>query len=308
MSTVIRAEGVTKHYGPVHALSELTVEITAGITGLLGANGAGKTTLLGLILGLHAPDTGRLEVLGADPATAGPRVRQRLGYGPEHDALPGSSRAQDLVRHVAELHGVPPRSALTRASETLDLVGLGEERLREIGTMSLGQRQRVKIAQAIAHDPDLVLLDEPTNGLDPLQREQMLATITRIGQQLGISVLLASHLVDEVERICDRVVVLEAGRLTRAGEVATLVSGDGEVLVEVDDAVAPLAEALAGAGVRAQPVSPTGALVAVDDERVLDLVRDTVVDLELGLRRLSARTGRLAERVFDLDAPLGGHE
>ncbi|HVM65381.1 MAG TPA: ABC transporter ATP-binding protein, partial [Acidimicrobiales bacterium] len=143
-------------------LNGATFQIGRGVTGLLGANGAGKTTLLGLLLGLHRPDAGRVRVLGGDPWTSGPEVRARIGYAPEYDALPPDVTAADVVRHIAELHGLPRREATGRASDTLWEVGLGEERFRLVGTMSTGQRQRVKLAQAIVHDPQLVLLDEPT--------------------------------------------------------------------------------------------------------------------------------------------------
>src|SRR5689334_7825080 len=149
-----------------------------------------------MLLGLHPPDAGRITVLGHDAATAGPAVRARLGYSPEHHLLPPDVKAVDLVRHVAELHGIPSRAARARASDALWLVGLGEERGRAVGTMSTGQRQRVKLALAIAHDPEVVLLDEPTNGLDPVQREQMLTLIRRVGHDLGLNVILSSHLLD----------------------------------------------------------------------------------------------------------------
>ena len=179
--SVISAVSVTKSWGDNHVFSELTAEIPVGITGLLGSNGAGKTTLFGMLLGLHDRNSGDLSVLGEDPAKAGPELRQRIGYSPEHHDLPIDLAAQDLVRHVAEIHGLPKREATTRASDALWLVGLGEERARPIGTMSTGQRQRVKLAQAIAHGPSLVILDEPTDGLDPVQRDDMLQLIRDIG-------------------------------------------------------------------------------------------------------------------------------
>src|SRR5438270_431682 len=210
--SVVRGTVVMKRWGATTALSGATFTIERGVTGLLGANGAGKTTLLGLVLGLTRPDGGTLEVLGLDPTTAGPRVRERIGYAPEHDALPPDVKAHDLVRHLAEIHGLPHREATSRASDALWHVGLGEERFRPIGTMSTGQRQRVKLAAAFAHDPALLLLDEPTNGLDPVQRESMLDLIRRIGREFGIDVVLSSHLLEEVERVCDGVVILSGGR------------------------------------------------------------------------------------------------
>lgn len=295
---VIEATDVSKSWGDVAALAGVTVEIPEGVTGLLGANGAGKTTFLGLVLGLHHPDAGELRVLGHDPTTAGPKVRQQLGYGPEHDALPGEARAQDLVRHIAELHGIPSKVAVTRASETLDLVGLGEERLREIGTMSQGQRQRVKLAQAIVHDPALVLLDEPTNGLDPLQRESMLDTIRRIGHDLGIHILVCSHLIHEVERVCDHVVVLDAGRLHASGSVSGMVATGDRMLVEVDREVGAVLSALRDHGIEVEPLDGTRLLVTVEAEEVLDLIRDAVAASGAGLHRLQRQSATLEQRFF----------
>ncbi|HEX9890107.1 MAG TPA: ABC transporter ATP-binding protein [Nitriliruptorales bacterium] len=298
MDAVVVAEQVTKRWGDVVALRDVTVRIPGGVTGLLGANGAGKTTLLGLVLGFHGPDEGRLQVLGRDPATAGPEVRAMVGYAPEHDALPEDVRAQDLVRHLAELHGIPRRRAALRAAEALDLVGLGEERLRAIGTMSTGQKQRVKLAQALAHDPDLVLLDEPTNGLDPMQRDGMLQLVRRIGHELGIHVLVCSHLISEVELICDHVIVLDGGRLSASGEVSGLRAVTGEHLLEVDGDRDTLVTALRRAGLEAAVLGARQLVLSITDLGDLDIVRDTVASLDLGLRRLQPRTASLEELFF----------
>ncbi len=234
MPPVVSGDDVTKRWSTTQALAGATFTIGDGVTGLLGANGAGKTTLLGLILGLHRPDRGTITVFGQDPWVAGAEVRARLGYAPEHDALPPDVAAHDVVRHLAELHGLPRRDATSRASDALWEVGLGEERFRPVGTMSTGQRQRVKLAQAIVHDPDLLLLDEPTNGLDPSQREGMLALIEHVGADLGMHVILSSHLLEEVERVSSSVVILEAGRVVADGVVAELAQTDPELLVELD--------------------------------------------------------------------------
>jgi ABC-2 type transport system ATP-binding protein len=272
--------------------------VPGGVTGLLGANGAGKTTLLGLVLGFHRPDAGVIEVFGQDPSTFGPEVRMRIGYAPEHEAMPSDVQAQDLVRHVAELHGIPRRAAVTRASDALFLVGLGEERFRPIGTMSTGQKQRVKIAQAIAHDPALILLDEPTNGLDPLQREEMLALIRRIGHDLGIHVVVSSHLIHEVERICDGVVVLDAGRLAAAGPVEGLKAVSDRLLVEVDGHADAVRGQLERAGLTVEAVGLAQFVVEVHDDAVLDTIRDALVEADVGLRRLEPRTRSLEDLFF----------
>src|SRR5438445_1727201 len=250
--SVVCGTVVMKRWGATTALSGATFTIERGVTGLLGANGAGKTTLLGLVLGLTRPDGGTLEVLGLDPAVAGPRVRERIGYAPEHDALPPDVKAHDLVRHLAEIHGLPRREATARASDALWHVGLGEERFRPVGTMSTGQRQRVKLAAALAHDPALLLLDEPTNGLDPVQRESMLDLIRRIGTEFGIHIVLSSHLLEEVERVCDAVVILAEGRVVAQGSLDLLREGDGAVEIELAGDAGALARHLAARGLVAR--------------------------------------------------------
>ena len=287
---------MVKRWGDTTALSGATFEIERGVTGLLGANGAGKTTLLGLLLGLTRPDGGSLEVLGLDPTTAGPQIRERIGYAPEHDALPPDVKAHDLVRHLAEIHGLPHREATSRASDALWHVGLGEERFRPVGTMSTGQRQRVKLAAALAHDPALLLLDEPTNGLDPVQRESMLDLIRRIGTEFGIDVVLSSHLLEEIERVCDGVVILSGGKVVAAGSLDSLRTGEAGLVVEVDGDAGAMAERLRSLGFA---VELDGSRLVVDgpEDLAADAVRDAAVALGLGLRRVQRRMATL-EDVF----------
>ena len=285
-----------KRWGNTLALAGVDAEITAGVTGLLGANGAGKTTFLGLMLGLHRQDEGSLQVLGLDPTTSGPEVRARLGYAPEHEALPGDTKAHDLVRHIAEVHGIPHKEAVGRASDALWHVGLGEERFRPVGTMSTGQKQRVKLASAMAHDPALLLLDEPTNGLDPMQRDSMLTLIRRIGTEFGIAVILSSHLLEEVERVCDAVVILSAGTVVASGGLNELRGGGGAYIVEPDDRLDELADALRRGGLDVE-VAGLKLVVSGDDAIVADSVRDSCASLGIGIRRLQRRTATL-EDVF----------
>ena len=293
---VIQGRGVVKSWGATSVLTGLDFVVGHGVTGLLGSNGAGKTTLLGMILGLHRADSGELDVFGLDPSTAGPEVRALLGYSPEHHTLPPDVRAHDLVRHIAELHGLPHRDATNRASDALWAVGLGEERFRPIGTMSTGQRQRVKLAQAIAHDPRLVLLDEPTDGLDPVQRDQMLELIRRCGTEFGIDVLLSSHLLEEVERVCDAVVILRDGVVAANGSINELRGIGHGLTVDVDGDPQGLVDELSRRGV-ASRLDATHVVVDSEDDRTLDVIRDALADLALPLRALRPRR-RSLEDVF----------
>jgi len=301
VTAVVTGVDVTKRWGTTQALDGASFSVGEGVTGLLGANGAGKTTLLGLILGLHRPDVGTLDVLGHDPWLAGSEVRAKLGYAPEHDALPPDVAAHSVVRHLAELHGLPRQEATSRASDALWEVGLGEERFRPVGTMSTGQRQRVKLAQAIVHDPELVLLDEPTDGLDPSQREDMLGLIHHVGADLGMHVVLSSHLLEEVERVSNAVVILEAGRVVAGGRMAELTRADPELVVDLDrddveqDPASRLVSALTRIGATATTGSATRVVVVLDDERVYDVVRDALADGGFSVRRLQRRTASLEE-------------
>ncbi len=299
MSEVVAASGLVKRWGQTTALAGASFSITSGITGLLGANGAGKTTLIGMLLGLHPPDAGTLRVLGLDPTTAGNEVRERVGYAPEHDALPPDVRAHDLVRHLAEVHGLPHREAVSRASDALWHVGLGEERFRPVGTMSTGQRQRVKLASAFVHDPALLLLDEPTNGLDPVQRDEMLALVRRIGSEFGIDVVVSSHLLEEVERVCDAVVILADGVVASAGRLEDLRTGEDAIVVDVRGDPAPLVSALQRRDLDLE-VSGTRLVLALpadprEADAVYDHVRDACVETGTALGRLQRRGASLQE-------------
>jgi ABC-2 type transport system ATP-binding protein len=302
---VVSVEGIVKRYGATPVLDGASCEVRPGVTGLLGANGAGKTTLLGLMLGLHRAQEGRIEVLGLDPRRAGPEVRARVGYSPEHHLLPPDVPADDFVRHLAEVHGLPSTEATSRASDALWWVGLGEERFRALGTMSTGQRQRVKLAGAIAHDPDLVFLDEPTDGLDPTQRETMLDLIRRVGSEFGISVLLSSHLLDEVQRTCDRIVMLDGGRVVAEGPIAELRGGTRGVRVELDGPADRLAAAVARRGYTAEA---DGSRLAVhlpdgvsDPTDLLRVLRDELANGGAGIRRLEPQVRTLEDLFLDLD-------
>ncbi|GII53086.1 ABC transporter ATP-binding protein [Planotetraspora thailandica] len=300
VTACISTEGLTKQFPRVTALENLTVTTEAGVTGLVGANGAGKSTLIKILLGLQPATSGRAHVLGMDTATQGVDIRRVVGYMPEHDCLPPDVSATEFVVHMAQMSGLPRTAARERAADTLRHVGLYEERYRPIGGYSTGMRQRVKLAQALVHDPRLVFLDEPTNGLDPQGRDEMLALIRRIGADFGISVLVTSHLLGELERVCDHVIVIDSGRLLRSSSIGEFTQATQAIAVEVEDGLQSLAERLTAAG---EAVAVQGRLLTVQvpahDEagRTYDAVRDAVCDLNLNLVRLEQRRGHI-EDVF----------
>ncbi len=298
-SSVISAVAVAKSWGTHQVFSDVTADVPPGVTGLLGSNGAGKTTLLGMLLALHEPDAGSLRVLGKDPATAGPELRMKIGYSPEHHNLPGDVLAQDLVRHIALVHGLPKREATTRSSDALWLVGLGEERARPVGTMSTGQRQRVKLAQAIAHGPDLVLLDEPTDGLDPVQRDDMLELIRKIGTDFGIHVLLSSHLLEEVERVADNVVILSDGAVRASGPLGDLRTGQGGMTAVIDESLATVVADLERRGLSVEVERNRLRLTGAADEVLADALRDAVADAGAPLRRMEPVRQSLEDLFLD---------
>jgi ABC-2 type transport system ATP-binding protein len=296
---VISTDRLTKRFGEVTALEGLSVDVPTGVVGLVGANGAGKSTLIKILLGLAPATSGGARVLGLDVATQGPLIRRRVGYMPEHDCLPPDVTATEFVVHLARLSGLPATQARQRAADTLRHTGLYEERYRSIGGYSTGMRQRVKLAQALVHDPELVLLDEPTNGLDPAGREEMLAVIRRVGTEFGISVLVTSHLLGELERICDHLVVLDGGRLLRAGSAAGLTAVRPVLAVEVSDRGPELVVALSGAGLVARAAGRVVEVELPDEDQALDIVRDAVVDLGVGLVRMQRQRHRMSELFQD---------
>jgi ABC-2 type transport system ATP-binding protein len=293
--TIIATQALTKTYGGgVTALSDLTVDVEAGVIGLVGANGAGKSTFIKIMLGLLAPSSGDVRVFGLDPVTETDKVRARVGYMPENDCLPPDVSASELVTHLARLSGLPKTAARERASEALRHVGLYEERYRQIGGYSTGMKQRVKLAQALVHDPDLLLLDEPTNGLDPAGRDAMLALVSRIGSDFGISVVVCSHLLGEVERICDSLIAIEGGHLLRADRISAMTTASDVLAVEVTEGTPELAAALRAQGFA---VTEEGRqlLVPLTEDGTYDRILRAVADLDLPLHRLDQRRHRVAE-------------
>ncbi len=296
---VIEVRGLRKTFGSFVALDNINLTVPRASVGLLGANGAGKTTLIRTLLGLLAPESGMATVVGYDTQRDGTRLREHVGYMPEAEGLPSSTTAADFVGHMAEMSGLPPRAARQRAADVLYQVGLAEERYRLIKGFSTGMRQRVKLAQAIVHDPKLVFLDEPTAGLDPRGREEMLQLIERIYRQLGIAVVVSTHILEDVERVCDYVVIIDQGRLISAQPLGEMDVIGGEVIVHVDGDQEAFRQGLEARGVtvRAADVE-MGAddlVVDVDDEAVYDLIRDLAVEQGASLRSLRSRSRSLED-------------
>ena len=295
---LISLNALTKRYGTVTALDSLTLDIDAGIVGLVGSNGAGKTTLLKILLGLIDATGGEAKVFDLDVKNRGTEIRQYVGYMPEHDALPPDSSATDVVAHLAEISGLPASAARERTAEVLRHVGLYEERYRLIGGYSTGMKQRVKLAQALVHDPKLLLLDEPTNGLDPAGRDEMLDLVRRTGREFGMTVIVASHLLGEIERVCEFLVAIEAGRLLRAAPLTTFTEQTGVLAVEVEERADALAARLVERGLQAR-ADGRSVLVALEDERPYDIVRDELASLGLPLVKLEQRRHRLEDLFSD---------
>ena len=309
---MIATESLSKRFPRVTALDRLSVDIGPGVTGLVGANGAGKSTLIKILLGLSPATEGSARVLGLDIATEGAAIREQVGYMPEHDCLPPDVSATEFVVHMARMSGLPPTAARERTADTLRHVGLYEERYRPIGGYSTGMKQRVKLAQALVHDPKLVFLDEPTNGLDPVGRDEMLGLIRRVHSDFGISVLVTSHLLGELERTCDHVVVIDGGKLLRSSSTTDFTQTTTTLAIEVTDSdahpdgTAAVRDARSERGVETHhegaglPGAGHILLLTAAGEETYDLVRDVVADLGLGLVRMEQRRHHISE-VFTTD-------
>ncbi len=304
---LITVTNLTMRFGEHRALDDVGFSVQPGVTGLVGANGAGKTTFMSIALGLRKPTNGSVRVLGLEPVADGAKLRSLVSYGPERNILPDEMPAVDFVKHLAEVRGMPRKEARNRASDVLWLVGLGEERFRAIGTMSTGQRQRVKLAQAIAADPKLVFLDEPTDGLDPLARDEVLTLIRQVSEEYGIHVMLSSHLLEEVEQICDNIVILNAGKLIAAGQLDQLTgqsTGLEIELIKIDDrpdAIDVVQTELQKAGLTVirEPESPILRIPDGINETLSDLVRDVVADAGARLQRMEHRRQSLEDLILE---------
>jgi ABC-2 type transport system ATP-binding protein len=288
MSLISVADLTHRYPGGVTALDGLSLTLEPGIIGFVGANGAGTSSFIKILLGLLTPTQGTVQVLGMDSVRESLAVRQRVGYMPEHDCLPQEVSATEFVTHMGRMSGLPRSAARERAAEMLRHVGLYEERYRPIGGYSTGMKQRVKLAQALVHDPRLLLLDEPTNGLDPAGRDEMLQLVHRTGTEFGIACLVCSHLLGEIEQVCDFLVAIDGGRLLSAAPLRSITGDQGTLAVEVDEGADLLHGRLATRGFEVRQ-DGDAVLVSITDEQVFDAVRDAAAELGLALSRMERR-------------------
>jgi ABC-2 type transport system ATP-binding protein len=293
MPALLSARNITKVYGNTVALHDVTLDVEEGTTGLLGANGAGKSTLMTLFLGIIQPTSGEFRVFGEDGGDP-IQAHRFIGYSPEYDCLPPNGSAAEFTTHMARVSGLPRTEARTRATDVLRHVGLDEERYRPMGTYSTGMKQRAKLAQAIVHDPQLVLLDEPTAGLDPSGRQEMLELIARTSSEFGISMLISSHLMGDIERTCDRIIVLEAGGVLEQGDVSGYTTDTETLVLEFDEGVEAVAAGLANKGIEAK-TEGRALLIEEASPDDLDTIRDVIVETGAYLHRLAPRAHTLSD-------------
>lgn len=284
---LITAQQINKHFGRVQALRDVTLSVPEGSIGLLGPNGAGKSTLLKILLGLLPASSGSAQVLGFDASARALDLRQRVGYMPEQDCYVAGLDAVEMCTYAGELCGMPTKDARERAHAVLAFVGLEDKRYMKVRTYSTGQKQRVKLAQALVHDPELLLLDEPTNGLDPRGREEMLTLITQLPERRGCSIILSSHLLPDVEEVCERAVLLNEGQVVFSGSIAEM-RGEQRDTYEVRVKARPerLSGALEQAGCKVS--GQDGALwVQLPEGSDADLIFATAMKCESQVRHLA---------------------
>jgi ABC-2 type transport system ATP-binding protein len=297
--SLISTQDLTKSFSPaVVALDNLSLDVAPGIIGFVGANGAGKTTFIRILLGLLSPTSGSASVLGMDARGDQMGIRRVVGYMPENDCLPIDVSGADFVAHMGRMSGLPFQAARERAAEMLRHVGLHEERYRLIGGYSTGMKQRVKLAQALVHDPRLLLLDEPTNGLDPAGRDDMLSLIARTGTEFGISVLVTSHLLGEIERVCEQLIAIDGGKLRYNGPVAAFTELTERLIVELDDESPELVSTLRSRGLDVDG-GETLLRITVRDNSTYDVIRDAAAELGAPIARMQLTRHKLEELFRD---------
>ena len=291
MTALIELAGLGKRYGAITALADVTAVVDGSVIGLLGPNGAGKSTLLKCLLGL-LPYHGRARVLGLDAAAQGAEIRDRVGYMPEQEAFLSGMSAVEMCTYAGELSGLPRTEAMQRAHAALYYAGLEEKRYQPVDGYSTGMKQRVKLAQALVHDPEILFLDEPTNGLDPRARDEMLELISELPARRNCAIVLSTHLLPDVERVCDHAVIMHHGAVRFVGTIDELRGArgrDSELFVEVKADAARLAEALTAAGATCWVTSPLALMVNLPANAPTQLVFHTAQAAGLQIRTLGVR-------------------
>ncbi len=291
MTALIELSRLTKRFGNVTAMSGVEATVDGKIIGLLGPNGAGKSTLLKCLLGL-VPYEGSAKVLGLEARDKGPEIRDRVGYMPEQEILLYGMSAVELCTYAGELSGLPRTEAMQRSHAALYYAGLEEKRYQPVDGYSTGMKQRVKLAQALVHDPEILFLDEPTNGLDPRSRDEMIDLIAELPQRRNCAIVLSTHLLPDVERLCDHAVIMHRGQVRFTGTIDALRGArgqDSELFVEVKADAARLAEALRQAGATCEVTSAIQLHVDLPSTATTQLVFATARTLGLQIRELGVR-------------------
>jgi len=298
MPSVVSLDRVSVRYGRQWALRDVTTEFPSGAVGLLGPNGAGKSTMIKSLLGFVQPTQGQMTVLDLDVRHSPLSIRSRIGYMPENDGhIPGMN-AVSFVAYCGQLAGLPRADAMQRAHEVLYYVGLGEARYRNVETYSTGMKQRIKLAQALVHDPDLLFLDEPTNGMDPKGRDEMLELVRDIAHNKGMNLILSSHLLPDVEYTCDHVIVMDKGQIATAGPIESLKGHGGRVYeVRVKGERDTFVAALRGAGLDCHTSEEDVMRVFVPDDRDAQYLFRVAAEQGVQVRHLRASVPTL-EDVF----------
>jgi ABC-2 type transport system ATP-binding protein len=288
---VVELVKLSKNFAAIHALTDVTTTITGSIIGLLGPNGSGKSTMLKCLLGL-IPFEGSARVLGLSSATEGSAIRDRVGYMPEQEAFLAGMSAVELCTYAGELSGLPRTEAMQRAHAALYYAGIEDKRYQPVDGYSTGQKQRVKLAQALVHDPELLILDEPTNGLDPRARDEMLDLIVELPGRRGCAIILSTHLPPDVERICDHAVIMHQGALKFAGTIDELRGARGDdtaLTVEVKADAQKLADVLSAAGATCKVSSAVQLSVDLPPHATTDLVFREARGAALQIRGIEVR-------------------
>ena len=303
---LIETHNLVKNYGEHVALDNINLKVNHGATGLLGPNGAGKSTLIKTVLGLIQLTSGGGRVLGYDIATEGDRIRQRIGYMPEYDCLTPSMEAIHQVRYSGELLGMNPTVAMQRAHEVLEYVGLRDQRYRDIASFSTGMEQATKGACALIHDPELLIIDEPTNGLDQTARGFMLDTLDQIVQQGGRSIIMSSHLMDDVERICERIVMIHQGQVIAQGRIEDLKAIDREIEISVWGGASRIESKMTDMGMK---VRRTGRVMRIvrESEDTYNHILQAAAATEVQVRRMEDHEPSLEDLFLVIMDRLGFH-